>query len=104
MTMNREKEAERQSHEEQNEIEHTVGIMGTTFTVKLAVGAKLSDLIRRVQEEAAEQKIEDFNIHEYLIRLNDRDIEMVNGALKEDPVLDQASALSLVVKKLSGGA
>ncbi|KKU15475.1 hypothetical protein A3A20_02180 [Candidatus Wolfebacteria bacterium RIFCSPLOWO2_01_FULL_45_19] len=97
-------EDQTQEQEAKNELEHTLGIMATWFKAKLPAGARLSDLVQKLKEEATERGLHDFNIHEYLMRLNDVDVEFdQNGKLKEDPVLTESSVLSLVVKKLTGG-
>lgn len=91
-----------QQDSSKTELEHTTGVMADWFKVKLPLGAKLSDLIQEFKDEATRRGL-DVNIHEYLMRLNDKDVEFEGGKLKEDPVLTESSVLSLVVKKLTGG-
>lgn len=101
MEKNRDEQDNQQTNKP-NGLEHTAGVMADWFKIKLPVGAKLSDLIQALKDRAEKAGLE-INIHEYLMRLNDKDVDFEDGKLKEDPVLTEASVLSLVVKKLTGG-
>jgi len=99
----KERESQKENTDSKKTIEHTAGVMADWFKINLPFGARLSDLIEKFKEEAAKKGL-NVNIYEYLVRLNDKDLEFdEDGKLKEDPVLTEASVLSLVVKKLTGG-
>ncbi len=83
--------------EDDEELEHTVTIGGKPQKVSLPSGARLSDLLRKFLEENPK-----LNLTGHSIMCNSKLIEHDDGKLKEDPLLVQASVVTIAAK-ISGG-
>lgn len=97
-------EKQRDNQRQDNNLEHTVTIMGKAAKVKLGKGKKASDLIAAIKNQfQAELQNFPFNNTTNVV-LNGKVLKMnAKGELEENPVLTQASTLSLM-PQITGGA
>lgn len=97
-------ERERQDQSSEEQLEHTITVIGKVRKVKLAKGKKVNDLIAAVKTQFKEE-LKNFNFNATTNAvLNGRVIKMnEKGELVENPVLNQSSTLSLM-PQITGGA
>lgn len=96
-----EKQRENQAPEEQ--LEHTVTIIGRVRKIKLDKGKKASDLIAAIKSKYKED-LANFSLNASTnVVLNAKTIKMNDkGELEENPILTRASTLSLM-PQITGG-
>ena len=97
-------EKQRDNQPQSNNLEHTVTIMGKVAKVKLEKGKKTSDLIAAIKNQF-KAELQNFPLNNTTnVVLNGRVLKMnANGELEENPILAQASTLSLM-PQITGGS
>lgn len=92
-----EKQREEHSREGKEQLEHTFTIKGKPLKISAEKGAKLSDILRELVKAHPSINLNDFGIV-----VNDRTVKEEEGELKEDPVLDEATVVTLWPKVVGG--
>lgn len=93
-----EKEREKSKSPSEEQLTHVVQVMGETFRISLPKGSTLKDLLEKFKKDNPSKSLE--TVANVIV--NNVPIEVKKGELTYNPVLSQASAVTLVAN-ITGG-
>lgn len=93
-----EKEREKSKSSGEEQLTHVVQVMGETFRMTMPKGSTLKDLLDKFKKEHPSKSLE--SVANVIV--NNVPIEIKKGELTYNPVLSQASAVTLVAN-ITGG-